>query len=49
MVIRAYHFLEFIRQLLHDHSESSELLKHGGDVLTCEATDRVQSWTRGEE
>lgn len=38
----AYHFAELIRQLFNNHAESLELLKHAGDVLTREATDRLQ-------
>lgn len=38
----AYHFAELIRQLFNNHTESLELLKHAGDVLTGETTDRLE-------
>lgn len=41
MSLGAYHFAELIRQLFNNHAESLELLKHAGDVLTGEATDRL--------
>lgn len=36
------HFAEIIRQLFNNHTESLELLKHTGDVLTREAAHRLQ-------
>lgn len=38
----AYHFAQLMRQLLNNHAESLELLKHAGDVLTREAADSLQ-------
>lgn len=42
MALGAYHFAELIRQLFNNHTESLELLKHAGDVLTRDAADRLQ-------
>lgn len=42
MALGAYHFAEIIRQLFNNHTESLELLKHTGDVLTREAAHRLQ-------
>lgn len=38
----SYHFVELIRQLFYDHTESLELLKYAGDVLTRETTDSLE-------
>lgn len=42
IALGAYHFAELIRQLFNNHTESLELLKHAGNVLTREAANRLQ-------
>lgn len=34
-----YHFVELVSQLLDHDAQSSELLKHAGNVVTRESTD----------
>lgn len=34
-----HHFVELVRQLFDHDAQSSELLEHSGNVVTCESTD----------
>lgn len=36
-----YHFVELVSQLFDHNAQTSELLEHSGNVVTCVSTDRL--------
>lgn len=45
----AHQLAQLVGQLLDDHAEALELLKHADQVLAGEATDHLQVFTRGRK
>ena len=47
LAVGPHHSAELVRQLLDNHAESLEFLKHAGKILTGKPTDRLQIWRAG--